>query len=118
MTERTLARVVTIDELLPIEGADRIKQYVKRPVVINAIQWTGNNLEAVMQFCSGDSSYELMARGGCELVIHTLEDGIDKVAKHVASRGDFIIQGVQGEFYACKPDIFELTYMVADGKKE
>lgn len=94
------------------------KQYVKRPVVINALQWTGDNLEEVMAFCAGDSSYELMARTGCELVIHTLEDGRDKVAKHVASRGDFIIQGVQGEFYACRPDIFELTYVAVDDTQE
>ena len=42
--------------------------------------------------------------------IPTLEDGLDKRAKHVASIGDWVIKGVKGEFYPCKPDIFELTY--------
>ena len=42
--------------------------------------------------------------------IITLEDGDDGRAKHVATEGDWIIKGVQGEFYACKPDIFQSTY--------
>ena len=42
--------------------------------------------------------------------IPTLEDGDDGRAAHVASIGDWIIKGVQGECYPCKPDIFEMTY--------
>ena len=83
--------------------------YRKKPVVIDAIQWDGENLDEVMTFCNGDASYELMARGTSELVIATLEDG-GSIARHVASVGDFIIKGVAGEFYPCKPDIFEKTY--------
>ena len=83
--------------------------YRKKPVVIDAIQWDGENLDEVMTFCNGDASYELMARGHSELVIATLEDG-GSIARHVASVGDFIIKGVAGEFYPCKPDIFEKTY--------
>lgn len=45
-----------------------------------------------------------------EVIIKTLEDGKEGQAKHVATFGDYIIQGVKGELYACKPDIFELTY--------
>lgn len=48
--------------------------------------------------------------GKCELHIKTLEDGSIYQVEHVASEGDFIIKGVKGEFYACKPDIFNLTY--------
>lgn len=40
--------------------------------------------------------------------IHTLE------GDHVCSEGDFIIKGVKGEFYPCKPDIFEATYEAAE----
>ena len=83
--------------------------YRKKPVVIDAIQWDGENLDEVMTFCNGDASYELMARGDSELVIATLEDG-GSIARHVASVGDFIIKGVAREFYPCKPDIFEKTY--------
>ena len=88
-------------------------KFRKKPVVIEAIQWDGKNLDEVMIFCNGDASYELMARGASELVIATLEDG-ESTARHVASVGDFIIKGVAGEFYPCKPDIFEQTYEKAE----
>ena len=84
-------------------------KYTKKPVTIDAIIWNGENLDEVMNFCNGDASYELMARGSSELVIATLEDG-ESMARHVASVGDFIIKGVKGEFYPCKPDIFLMTY--------
>jgi hypothetical protein len=44
--------------------------------------------------------------------ITTLEDGNpdSPQVKHIATEGDYIIKGVKGEFYPCKPDIFELTY--------
>ena len=88
-------------------------KYRKKPVVIDAMQWTGENLDDVIKFCSGDASYELMARGDAELVISTLEDG-NGTARHVASRGDWIIRGVHGEFYPCKPEIFDATYEAAE----
>ena len=88
-------------------------KFRKKPVVIEAVQWDGKNLDEVMTFCNGDASYELMARGASELVIATLEDG-ESIARHVASVGDFIIKGVAGEFYPCKPDIFEQTYEKAE----
>lgn len=90
-----------------------IATYTKKPVAIQACQWTGENLDEVMKFCAGNATYELMFRGNSEIVIQTLEDGGDKIAQHVASKGDFIIQGVKGEFYPCKPDIFEATYSTA-----
>ena len=88
-------------------------KFRKKPVVIEAIRWDGENLDEVMVFCNGDASYELMARGASELVIATLEDG-ESIARHVASVGDFIIKGVAGEFYPCKPDIFDKTYEAAE----
>lgn len=45
-----------------------------------------------------------------EAEICTLEDGNELHVKHIATEGDWIIKGVAGEFYACKPDIFEQTY--------
>ena len=88
-------------------------KYRKKPVVIEAMQWDGKNLDEVIKFCSGDATYELMARGNAELVISTPEDG-EGTARHVASRGDWIIRGVQGEFYPCKPEIFDATYEAAE----
>ena len=85
-------------------------KFRKKPVVIEATQWTGDNLDEVMAFCAGDATYQLMSKGNSELVIATLEDGSAAEAQHVASRGDWIIKGVSGEFYPCKPDIFAMTY--------
>ena len=70
---------------------------MKKPVVIEAVQWDGNT-EPMLDFCKG-----IEFRDG-ELYIQTLEGQMH------ASKGDFIIKGVQGEFYPCKPDVFELSY--------
>ena len=47
-------------------------------------------------------------------LIKTLEDGPNGEAKHFADKGDWIIKGVKGELYPCKPDIFEATYESVD----
>lgn len=77
-----------------------IKQYRKKPVVIEAVQWTGDNRSEIFAFVGkfavwGDVS---------GMMIKTLE------GQHIASVGDYIIKGVNGEFYPCKPEIFEKTY--------
>ena len=82
-----------------------VKTYVKRPVQIEAIQWNGDNFAEIKKFCK-----DAMVAYEGELVIPTLEDGKFIKAKHVATEGDFVIKGVHGEFYFCKPDIFEETY--------
>lgn len=86
----------------------------KKPVNIAAIQWTGNNVEEVKAFFGGDAKKcsnlvdlnDQPIKGN--LIIETLE------GNHTASPGDFIIRGVKGEYYPCKPDIFEQTYEVVD----
>jgi hypothetical protein len=74
-------------------------KFRKKPVVIEAMQYTRNGLEAekVALWCGGKQTDE-----GCE--IETLEGTM------LANYGDWIIKGVKGEFYPCKPDIFEQTY--------
>ena len=106
-------------------------KYRKKPVVIEAIQWNvpdknGKVLLAIK--CKDHSkvratSYQeisnLCGTAGCSKeppywdwsvmgIIDTLE------GKHVVSPGDYIIKGVKGEYYPCKPDIFELTYEKVD----
>ena len=76
-------------------------QYRKKPVVIEAVQWDGN-LETLNVFPKEDTEPVKLRNG--DLYIQTLEGEMK------ASIGDFIIKGVQGEFYPCKPDIFEKTY--------
>lgn len=88
----------------------------KKPVVIQALRWTGENHREMYNFLGGKNDEYIQAsgenfyidhnkvKGG--LVIKTLE------GEHLASVGDWIIKGVKGEFYPCKPDVFEATYEV------
>ena len=71
----------------------------KKPVVIEAVQWLGN-----MGPVKGFVGRDLPTAGNQSLTIETLE-GIMRV-----DFGDWIIKGIKGEFYPCKPDIFEATY--------
>lgn len=75
-------------------------KFRKKPVVIEAKQFFGDpNLQECLDWiggnCGGDDT---------RIVIQTLEGDM------TASKGDWIIRGVKGEFYPCKPDIFEATY--------
>jgi len=74
--------------------------YRKKPVVIEAIQWTGDNFDEIKEFCGDDAYIGHLDR----LYIKTLE------GDHQARWTDFIIKGVQGEFYPCKGDEFMETY--------
>lgn len=76
-----------------------MKRYRKKPVEIEAVQWKGTNASEVFAFAKGK-----VKRAGLALSIQTLEGLM------FASLGDYIIKGVKGEFYPCKPDIFEETY--------
>ena len=80
-------------------SAFRPQRYRKKPVVIEAARYTRNGLEAeqVAEWCGGEQTDE-------GLEITTLE-GVMR-----ADYGDWIIKGVKGEFYPCKPDIFDATY--------
>ena len=89
-------------------------KYRKKPVVIEAIQWNGKNTKEILEFMGQvvDLSnpiaqdrfedFELSLKDGWKIT--TLEGG------HIASINDYIIKGIKGEFYPCKPDIFHLTY--------
>ena len=76
-------------------------KFRKKPVVIEAIQYDGSreNLASILKL--GNSSIMLYPD---HLVIKTLE------GNHRADKGDWIIRGIKGELYPCKPDIFEQTY--------
>jgi len=81
-------------------------RYRKKPVVIEAVQYDGNfrcldifSINDVGKFIIGTDD----AGNPC-LKIPTLEGVM------IASKGDYVIRGVKGEYYPCKPDIFEMTY--------
>ena len=82
------------------------ENYQKKPVVVQAVRFTADNIEGLREFC-GDS---LGAVTETEAHIRTLEDGSEHQVEHIATLGDYVIKGIKGEFYPCKPDIFEASY--------
>ena len=85
-------------------------QYRKRPVVIEAIRFVGSNFADVIEFTGykadfGQDQYH------DTIVIETLEGDME------AQAGDWIIRGVKGELYPCKPDVFDLTYEAVDNSE-
>lgn len=85
-----------------------IRRYKKKPVTIKAIQFTDESILDVVGWIranNGQVRYDLEPP---RLSILTLESTNENAFE--CTLGDFIIQGVQGEFYACKPEIFVETY--------
>ncbi len=85
-------------------------KYRKKPVVIEATLWDGTRetLDHLLAMGMVTSLYSSVSGKIQELRIKTLEGSIE------ATEGDWIIRGVQGEFYPYKPDIFEQTYEAVD----
>ena len=75
-------------------------RFRKKPVEIEAVQYTGKNQSEIAEFYPQVSG----AFGSSSIFIETLEGNMR------ADPGDWIIRGVKGEFYPCKPDIFAATY--------
>lgn len=84
-------------------------KYKKKPIVVEAVQWTGDNIDEIFGFCTAAYLDADNTRNEVELHIRTREGGL------VANDGDYIIKGIQGEYYPCKPDVFERTYELIEG---
>lgn len=93
-----------------------MKQYRKKPVTIEAIQFDGLNPTEIKDFVGENCEVEIydneVTPPVARIVIHTLEGDME------VSKGDYVIKGVKGEFYPCKPDIFQQTYESAETQKE
>ncbi len=81
-------------------------QFRKKPVIIEASQWLGEPIAHLPAWCAGKvgPGDRTPDERPSTLVIETLEGAM------IAQRGDWIIRGVKGEVYPCKPDIFFMTY--------
>lgn len=90
-----------------------INKYRKKPVIVEAVIWTGNNIDEVKELAKNAVEHIIFVDNN--LYIETLEGNMN------VSIGDYIIKGIAGEFYPCKPDIFKQTYetvsMVSDNDK-
>lgn len=74
--------------------------YRKKPVTIQAVQWTGNNYEEISAFMGRTPE----VANNLALVVPTTEGDL------YATKYDWIVKGIKGEFYPCKPDVFDATY--------
>ena len=79
-------------------------KYRKKPVVIEAMQITDDNKDQVFNWVTCNKYADFDSEENPILKIQTLEGDM------VANLNDYIIKGVNGEFYPCKPDIFDKTY--------
>ena len=86
----------------------KINTYEKLPVRVKAMKFDGSaeSVEAVKNFIG--YSYSGQHKNPIKVKIKTLE------GEHIASPGDYIIKGIKGEFYPCKPDIFEKLYRIVN----
>lgn len=76
----------------------------KKPVNIEAVQLSEDTFDYIVSWVGEDNLADGTSEDECFVEIITLE------GNHNARCGDYIIKGVKGEFYPCKPDIFEMTY--------
>ena len=89
-------------------------KYRKKPVVVDAIQFKRDCFEEIIRFTKGNSinfrtERRPYGKSYCEII--TLKE------KMTATEGDYIIKGINGEYYPCKPDIFEKTYELVEEEK-
>ena len=91
--------------------------YKKLPVVIEAVQWLKNwDHPSVRGY---RTQHEAFAKCPICSQFYTMHGWIETLeGGHIVCRGDWIITGVQGEHYPCKPDIFEATYEPADDAED
>lgn len=86
-------------------------KFRKKPVVVEAIQWNGKNFDEIMNFMQEFHGHKVNYENAEELAYKTKELNIRTLEGNMtASCNDWIIKGVNGEFYPCKPSIFKKTY--------
>ena len=76
-------------------------RFTKKPVTVEAVQFTGGNFEEIVKFTNG-AAYPLP--GGTTMMIQTFNGTV------TASRNDWIVRDVKGGFYPCRADVFEATH--------
>jgi len=79
------------------------EKYMKKPIIIEAMQLTDKTKNDVLVWVSS-KKYSDFSGSKPKIIIQTLE------GEMTVSLWDYVIKGINGEFYPCKPDIFEATY--------
>ena len=93
-----------------------MNRYVKKPIAIEAVKWKGFNNDEIKDFAGDSVKIEVIREGDADNGIPSSVDCSIETLEGVmtANVGDYIIKGVNGEFYPCKQDIFEKTYDKVD----
>lgn len=86
------------------------KKYIKRPVVIEAIQFTRDNINKYIDFTAGNLRNIKIPRCIDGIMTGEIETLESQHGLHTVTENDYIIKGIEGEFYPCKPNIFIQTY--------
>lgn len=81
-----------------------MKKYIKKPIPVSALQWTGDNYEEIKTFCTDVNGVEKCFKSDKTLWIETREGQLKAVV------GDYVMRGIEGEFYPCAESIFNKTY--------
>lgn len=110
--DNAIQKLAMYEDRKELMTTKRSMKYKTKPVEIEAIQWTGLNLEEIKAFVGESLIYDIIdtawevgkGRPHVLMKIKTLEGDM------TASEGDYIIKGLRGEFYPCKPDVFEKKY--------
>ena len=88
-------------------------KYRKKPVVIEAIQFREGNFQEILNFSLGKAKRRIAYEGNTPIETNTIDiptlEGIMN-----ATEGDYIIKGIENEFYPCKPNIFEKSYELVE----
>lgn len=84
------------------------QKYIKKPIVVEAVQWPGYPTDDIKNFVGKYLVSEESNVGTVGWFVVTLEGN-----SYILQNGDYIIKGLKGEFYPCKPDMFEATYVSA-----
>lgn len=107
LPEKIADRIIEIDEVKPSAGI-----YKTNPCEIEAVQWTGNNLREVFQFCKDSEGYSSAEYTSAnELVVLTVER-----KRSAVSVGDYIIKGLCRGFYPCEEAAFHKKYSLLGDK--
>ena len=97
-------------------------KYRKKPVVIDAVQLTKNNVEDAVQFIDSDYLIRVVWLNKANIYKDKQDDKFNSPGiwiktlegDYLAREGDYIIKGIDGEYYPCKPAVFEKTYEKVD----
>lgn len=88
-------------------------KYRKKPIVIEALQFREGNFQEILNFSLGKAKRRIAYEGNTLIETNTIDISTLEGVMN-ATEGDYIIKGIENEFYPCKPDIFEKSYELVE----